>query len=63
VVDSAGPATGDVGAAEQWNVNIARNGSWQLSKTVTVTPEPTVMGMFILGVTGLLMKRRRRTAP
>jgi len=57
--DQTGPITGDVAWAFQWDVTLAPDGSYLISKDKSLVPEPASVGLLGLGLLGLMARRRR----
>ena len=58
--DSTSAGVGNVTFAYQWDVTIANGGSFQLSKLLTIVPEPTVLSMVIVSIAGAVIVRRNK---
>ena len=61
--DSASAGVGNVTFAYQWDVTIANGGSFQLSKLLTIVPEPTVLSIVIISIAGAGIMRRNKNKP
>ncbi|NOS69179.1 MAG: hypothetical protein HOP33_04535 [Verrucomicrobia bacterium] len=56
--DQVSAGVGNVTFAYQWDVNIANNGSFQISKLLTIVPEPSALSILIMSIAvGRLMRR------
>ena len=57
--DVAGPITGDVAWAFQWDISMEPGGSFLISKSKRlVVPEPASLGLLVVG--GLIVLKRRK---
>ncbi len=56
--DTTSAGVGNVTFAYQWDVNMANNTSFQLSKLLTIVPEPTALSLVIVSVATMRMLRR-----
>ena len=61
--DSGSAGVGNVTFTYQWDVTIANGGSFQLSKLLTIVPEPTVLSMVIIAIAGSGIMRRNKNKP
>ena len=58
---SAGP--GNVTFAYQWDVTLANTGSFQLSKLLTIVPEPSIFSLIIAALATAHTMRRKKISP
>jgi hypothetical protein len=58
--DTTSAGVGNVTFAYQWDVNLANNTSFQLSKLLTIVPEPGVFSLFGISIVGAFISRRGR---
>ncbi len=61
--DSVSAGFGNVTFAYQWDVTLANNESFQLSKLLTIVPEPTTFSLIILAVAGARIMRGSKNKP
>lgn len=64
LTDALNAGNGDLTFAYQWDVVLAPGASFQISKLISVVPEPSVSALVLSGlaVLGLLLRRRRTAA-
>lgn len=58
--DTASAGPGDVTFAYQWDVTLLAGESFQLSKLLTIVPEPSIFSLVALSAAGLRIMRRKR---
>jgi hypothetical protein len=61
--DTTSAGVGNVTFAYQWDVNMANNTSFVLSKLLTIVPEPTALSLVIISVAAMRMLRRDDKKP
>ena len=61
--DATSAGVGNVTFAYQWDVTLADTGSFQLSKLLTVVPEPSTFSLIILAIAGARIMRGNKNKP